>query len=536
MRPYLYLRRWWRRTSPGSRTATTLATCVIVALVAWAFSPTGDERTTVGQTGTAAGVSDGAAGSGSAAAGSASPAPAADAAAAAAPTSGGNAGGGTSASAGGAAAPGGNEGGASGGGSASAKTSAARGCLSAPSGTPGVTDKNITVAASIVDLAGPIGNSAAGLGSADEIIRMAQAVTNDINARGGVQCRTITLKTYKVNPLSQDQQQAQCLQIGQDRPLVVADIGGFAFPQGSYGCIPRQKIPLVEILSVTQSELRRFSPYLAATNSELGSAMRTLANALKERGWFDGAKGFKKLGLLYDDCNTEVNGFLDAALAKVGITSAQISKYVFQCPSSGFAPPNEVSQAVTQHRLAGVTNVIGLTGSGSFNSYTDVAQGQGFRPKYAVSDYQGFILSQAGPLAASGNRDNFDRAIAITQTRYGQDATPGIKQDPGTLRCQAVLVKGGFAAGDVFQKGGGLVCSELWAVEVAVKHAQAITREAILPGLFKAGTVQLSFPLADATYRAPLKLAGGDTWWPVEWQKGDGKWHVLDQTRRPSWP
>ena len=46
----------------------------------------------------------------------------------------------------------------------------------------------------------------------------------------------------------------------------------------------------------------------------------------------------------------------------------------------------------------------------------------------------------------------------------------------------------------------------------------------------------MSFPLADATYRSPLKLTGGDTWWPVEWHKEDGKWHVLDRTRKPSWP
>jgi len=292
----------------------------------------------------------------------------------------------------------------------------------------------------------------------------------------------------------------------------------------------------VEILSVTPTEVRKFSPYLASTNSDLASGMRTLANGLNGRGWFDAAKGFKKLGLLYDDCNPEVNGYLDAALTRIGVSLAQASKYVFQCPGAGFPPPSEASQAVTKHRLDGVTNVIAIVGSGSFNSYTNIAQGQGFHPKYAVSDYQGFILTQAGPLGASGSRDNFDHGIAITQTRYGQESTPGIKQDPGTLRCQAVLVKGGFAASDVFQKGGGLMCTEFWAAVSALTHAPALTREAVLQGLFAAGTVQFSFPLADATYRAPLKLAGGDTWWPVEWRKEDGKWHVLDPTRRPSWP
>lgn len=539
MRPYLYLRRWWRRTTSANRAMTSVALCVVVALVAWIFAPTGkDDVTSVRGVarGTAAGGNAGTAESGTANE-AAGVAPAASGETAGDAVTGGT-GGVTPAAAGGATAggTGGTTSAAAGGASSAGGAGKAAGCVAAQSGTPGITDKTISVAAALVDLAGPIGNSAAGLGSADELARMTQAVAADINARGGLQCRNVTVKTYKVNPLSQDQQHAACLQIAQDRPFIAIDLGAFAFPQGAYDCIPQQKVPLVDALSVLPSELKRFSPYLSSVNSELGSAMRTLANGLKARGWFDASKGFKKLGLLYDDCSPEVNGYLDAALAKVGITSSQISKFVFQCPSGGFAPPNEIAQAATQHRLAGVTNVIPLTGQGSFNPYTSAAEGQGFRPKYAVNDYQGFILTQSGPLGSSVNRDNFDRAIAITQTRYGQEATPGIQQDAGTLRCQRVLVKAGFTPDYVFQKGGGIVCSQMWAVEAAVKHARALTREAALPGLFTAGTVQLSFPLADATYRSPLKLAAGDTWWPVEWHKEDGKFHVLDATRRPSWP
>jgi hypothetical protein len=104
-----------------------------------------------------------------------------------------------------------------------------------------------------------------------------------------------------------------------------------------------------------------------------------------------------------------------------------------------------------------------------------------------------------------------------------------------TLRCQAVLTKAGLPANDVYM-GGGLICAELWAVEAALRHTPALSRESVLSGLFGAGLLQLPFPYSDATFRPPLKLDGGDTWWPVAWDKTCTCWRVLDATRHPSWP
>ena len=46
MRPYLYLRRWWRRTTSANRAMTSVALCVVVAVVAWIFAPTGGNDVT----------------------------------------------------------------------------------------------------------------------------------------------------------------------------------------------------------------------------------------------------------------------------------------------------------------------------------------------------------------------------------------------------------------------------------------------------------------------------------------------------------
>jgi len=516
--PYLQLRLWWRRAPYANKLATSLTLAIVVAVAAWILIPTGgDDATNVTGVDAAEGatVAPGDATSGVGAPAVTTPTATGDAAT----------GGGAAAST--------NPTAAAGRGTGSVATaSGGTACLQAPSGTPGVTDKEIVFGYGYANLAGPIGNSAVGLGSPDEYKRLAQAVVDDINARGGVQCRKVVLKVYEGNPVNQDQTRATCLQVGQDRPFLFADSGAFAYPLGAYGCLPQQKIPVVTPAMILGSEVSKFSPYLTSVASDSPTEMRDVALGGAQQGFFDPAKGFKKLGLLYEDCTPEVNRDLDAGLARAGVPSGQTSKYVFSCPSSGFAPPNEMSQAVTQFKLAGVTHVIPLTGGGSFKPFTEIANSQGFKPRYLITNYNGLIITSATSLQP--NPDNFDGSLAISTGSYGMDTTPGVQPDPGTRRCQAVIAKAGLPPDFVWGKQGGQVCSVLWTAEVAIKHARTLTREAALPGLFNAGSVQLAFPNPDTTFKAPAKFFGGDTWSTVQWHKDCSCWRILEPNRKPS--
>lgn len=492
----------------------TLAGIALFALAAWILVPTG------GDAGQVDGVSAGAGGTGAATT--------TNALSQQVPGSVPN-----SAVPGGSAATNGTSGGAAqgtSGGSSSQTGAATSTCAKTPSGPSGVTDKTITVAVSVLNVAGPVGNSAAGLASPDDLKKMAQAIADDINERGGVQCRTIALRFYEGNPLSQDQQHATCLQIAQDHPLVTVDMGAYAYPPGAYNCIAQMKIPMIANALVLPSEVDRFYPYLATSQSDTDTVMRDTALGLKQRGWFDPGQGFKKLGLLVDDCSPEVNRQLDTYLGRAGVPSTAISKYTFACAGSGGAPPNEMSAAVSQHRLDGVTNVIPLTGGLSFNEYTNIANAQGFKPKYAVTEYEGLVFSAVGP--ASPQPDNFDGAVAMSILRYGQESAP--QQDAATQRCQAILTKAGYPADWVFQKGGGIGCDVIWIAEAAIRHAPSLTREALVPSLFGAGLVPLPFPATDTMFKAPKKLFGGDTWWPIQWHKDCSCWRPLEPGRHPS--
>jgi hypothetical protein len=349
MTPLLQLRLWWRRGSAAERLSATIAVIIVVALAAWALAPT-DTKEASSSVSTNAPT-------GAAAAGDATASSTPDTVANG--TGNGTA---TGATPGATSTGGGATSGPTAGGGAAASQSSGPSCLPTPSGVPGVTDKTIQLGIPVLDLAGPIGNSAAGQAAADDLIKISQAVIDDINGRGGVQCRQLTAKFYKLNPINPDGGRAGCLSVIQDHPALVVDLGGFAFPQSAYLCIPQQKIPIVTLSSVLASETSKYAPYLASPSPDATTMMRDAAFGMRDRGFFDPAKGFKKLGLLYDECSTEVNKALDDYLAKAGITGA--SKFTFPCPPNGFGSPADMAQAAAQHKRDGVTHVIPLTGSG----------------------------------------------------------------------------------------------------------------------------------------------------------------------------
>ena len=533
MTPLLQLRLWWRRGSGAERLASVLATGVIIALAAWVLVPTDsddDGATTVGAGAGPAGVEGGDDGNLDPEAGEV---PLGEDGQPVAGGGGGSGGGSTASGGGGSARD--TSGGTSGGSANEAGgQNGAPECLEAPDGTPGVKDDEIFIAVGLLELAGPIGNSAAGQAESGEMQRIAETIIADINARGGVQCRQLVAKFYRGNPINPEQTRATCLEIIQDRPFMVADAGAFAFPQGAYNCLPQQKVPALVTGNLLNSEIQKFAPYLASPSGGAEVAMRDVAFGARDLGLFDPAKGFKKLGLLFDDCSPEYNGYLEASLAKVGMSGDKISKYVFPCPSGGFAPANQMSQAVIQHQRDGVTHVIPLTGGGSFKPYTEIAEGQRFRPKYILTDYQGIIITSASSLRP--NENNFGAAVGITTGRLGQDTTPGFQHDPATQRCIDIVRKAGFGPEYATTKGGGGMCNVLTATVAAINGARALTREAVLPGLFNAGPVSFGYPADTTTYEAPAKFHGGDTWWSINYTRECSCWRVPDPTRRPSYP
>jgi hypothetical protein len=535
MSQYLQFRSWLHDSSPAEKKLAAGVLVVALGLVGWALTPSGGPEAssvaagggpaagtaaagTRGATGPAAGSASGPAG---AAPGVGSGEPPAAGGGAAAPGAGGTAGP--------AGAPAGGAPGAPAAGAASP-------CGQLTSTDTGVTPTQIKVADVLLNLAGAIGNSAVEQPSPQIQQQMAQAVVDDINSHGGVACRKLSVTFYEANPIDPTSTQNVCLQIQQAG--VFAVIGGFAYPQGANDCLAQKKIPVVANLGPTPSEAKQDYPYYASISPDAVQDYKNAILGMKDRGFFTAGQGFQKLAILEDDCSVEVNQAVYNFLLQAGVPAGKIVKNDFSCPSGGFASPGDMSNFATQDNLQHVTNVVEVTGGGSFKEFTSAAQSQGYKPKYLVSNYDGFMITATG--STGPDPHNFDGTIATTTSKFGESSTPGLT-DPATQACIALFARHGLPAAYItgsFYGGGN--CDTFGLFAAAAAHDPGPTRAGLAQGMGQVGRFNEAFPTADAIYRAPgpytpVKVTGGDFWWAVRFSASCTCWKVIDPTLHPSY-
>jgi hypothetical protein len=534
---YLQFRSWLRDSSSAEKKLAAAVLVVVLGLVGWALVPSGGS-----------GGGSLASGSGGTVAGSGRTAPSAGTPGSQ-PTAAGGAGTPGATSSAGAGAPGagaaGGAGGAAGGAAAGAAGSTGAGGAAGAAASPcgqltntdtGVTSSQIKVADILLNLAGAIGNSAVAQPSPQIQQQMAQAVVDDINAHGGVQCRKLSVSFYEANPIDPTSTQNVCLQVQQAG--VFAVIGGFAYPQGANDCLAQQKIPLVANLGPTPSEGRQYYPYLMSISPDPVEDYKNAVFGMRDRGYFTAAQGFKKLAILEDDCSPEINQAVYAFVQQAGVSSGQIVKNDFSCPSGGFASPGDMSNFATQDNLAHVTNIVEVTGGGSFKEFTSAAQSQGYKPKYLVSDYNGFMITATGSTGPDPN--NFDGTVTTTTAKYGEFNTPGLS-DAATQACIALFARHGLPASYITGSyyGGGN-CNTFGLFAAAAGHDPGLTRAGLVQGLAQVGRFNEAYPNADSIYAAPgattpVKVTGGDFWWTVQFRASCTCWKVIDPTFHPSY-
>lgn len=544
MSQYLQFRSWLRTSSAAEKQLAVVVTVIVLALVGWALVPTGGPAAgslAAAGTGVSAGSRQGVSPGGSAAASQATgtgPGGAAGPASvgSAVPGGGGSGGVGVSGAAG-AAAGGGATAAVGGGGGAPAGgggQSAACGQLS--STDTGVTPTQVKVADILLNLAGAIGNSAVAQPSPQVQQQMAQAVIDEINAHGGVACRKLVANFYPANPIDPNSTQNVCLQIQQAG--VFAVIGGFAFPQGANDCLAQHKIPVVGNIAPTPGEMKQYYPYLMSISPDPVRDYRNAILGMRDRGFFTAGQGFKKVAILEDDCSTEIDQAVYADILQAGVPSSQIVKNEFSCPSGGFASPSDMGNFATQDNLSHVSNVVVVTGGGSFKEYSNAAKGQGYKPKYLVANYQGFLVTATG--GTGPDPANFDGTIVTTDTRFGENNTPGLT-DPATQACVALFARHGLPASYITGTYlGGDNCNLFELFAAAAAHDPGLTRAGLATGLGQVGRFNEAFPNADSIYRAPdvlapVKMTGGDFWWTIQFSASCTCWKVIDPTVHSSY-
>lgn len=349
------------------------------------------------------------------------------------------------------------------------------GCVSPPGSARGITPSEIRIAVTLTNIVGPAANSVFGVATPDQQRAWYEAVIGAINASGGVACRKLVPRYFPANPADQNNLQQTCLDIAEAGVFAEIDNGSYAnYPQKQ--CFAQHQIPYFGAYFLTRSEKERFYPYLF-NMAEYDTLARNTILGLRQRGFFDPAAGFKKLGFLYHDCD---KGLVDTALtaiAQAGVPSSQLVTYNVGCPTT-FASPADLAQAVLRFRQSGVTHVSFVNFVGDFSNFTNVAEQQGFRPRLRRARRGAHRHQLREPASECRQHRRRDSDHGVPQRRgahAGDDPEPGngqVRRDlpvaglaphlPATRRCRlrlqpAVDVPGGGEqrSGAVARRPGG---------------------------------------------------------------------------------
>ena len=523
MTPFQQFRFWARRAPIAQRLSAGAGAVLVVAVLAWLVVPTshnaasskvstGAGRTSSATAGAAAGnptASSGAAGGTQSAGGAASGAPSAGAANTAQP--------------GGAAAP-------------VAGSSGGAGCVPPSGSDQGVTDSEIKIGVILIQAIGPTANEAFGVPPPAEQQKNYEQVIDDVNASGGVACRKLVAQFFTPNAVDQSSLQQACLDIAQAGVFAVVDDGGYtAYPQLAK-CFPEAQLPTWAAYAIPQKLQEQYYPYLFSGSGVVDVVQRNFVFALNQQGWFGAGNGFKKLGVLYRDCSPEFFPQFVDYLHQIGLQDGQIRSYNFGCSgATPFGNPSDISQAVQDFKINGVTHVTFLDDNPDFGPFTNVADAQGFRPKYGLSDQN--TIGSANSSTSNYNANNIDGALGITSTRYGEPDTPGLTKNDGTAKCDAIYASQGRPSSSQNQGVPGVACSEIWALAASINHAPALQRDALAAGLQAVGSIDWSYPYGPADFTGQQTTTGGQFWRTVQFSAGCRCWQVAgDPTFQSSFP
>lgn len=486
MRPFQQFRLWARRAPIGERVGAAAVALIAVALVSWLLvSPSKDDSPSASANVEAA---NGAAGAGDAAGATASTV----------------ADGSTTSIAG---TTGSGTGRVAGSGSRSSTGGGGR-CVSPPGSDQGISEREVRIAMLLVDLAGPAANNTFNVPSADNQKADYEAVIDDINANGGVVCRKLVPVWFTINPLDQANLQQTCLDIAEAKVFYVNDLGGYAAFPALTDCYPQRQLPFFEGNMLPQSALDKGYPYMFAAASqdiEYFNAVHSLAQS----GWFDPAKGFKKLGYLYRDCSPELPQKMQRWLRDVGVPASQIVTYNIGCPVAPTSPSDDAN-AVIKFQSSGVTNVLVSMAESDWTTFTGIAQRQSYKPRYAMPD-QAISFSAYGSQPPDWN--NADGTIVVTQYRFGEEHTPGYPRSSGTERCAEIVKARGRPDPYNEQIGmSGVACNQLAFFVAAIGNAPTLKRDALVAGLRASPPFDFSYPYGPATFPTPRTTHAGNFW------------------------
>jgi hypothetical protein len=387
----------------------------------------------------------------------------------------------------------------------------------------GVTKDQVLIGVIIYDL-GAL-NPGLGLDPQADQVRFYNALIDQYNQAGGIQCRRIVAKYYSDPVLDTSSNRQACLQMAQDG--VFAVMSNF-FGAAEATCPARQGIPNIWTTPAHVPDLRQLNPFIFTTRADFTTLVRSYVFGLHKYGFFTDVG---RLGLLMDSCYSDINDAAFANLAQLGYPREAISVYNYGC-GGAITTPDAHFAAALQMKRDKVTHLMSVS-YGNAGPFAGAAADQGYRPRYGLMDDNGAVLIQAAnpPVDPS-----LDGAIMITADATGAENTPGQAFGQATQDCVAASRAAG--SGSPLEPGTtaaplrGLGCANIQLFKALAERTYPLTRRGLAGSFATLGSVDLSFPAGKNDFRDPEIPAGGQFWRAMRYENGctcfklvDGQWH-----------
>ena len=409
----------------------------------------------------------------------------------------------------------------------------------APSGRLTATDRGVSAEAIkvgfVVTNFGPASEAGFGAGGTfrKDISRVVDALVDHANKNGGVLGRRIHAVKVSVDPLSEEDQRLKCLQLTETEGVfAVMDTFGFSTETGTACVTAERKTLLVNGNPGSSQHIRRTFPYTVSVQKDDNRKMKDLAYASKAAGFFDPAKGFKKLGIFGDNCSPSVfespTDGLHAYLTAVGVKGW--SEFRVDCSVDGFQRGG--AEAVLRFNQDGVTHVLLAGRPPAVEPYLLAAKNARYYPEYFAGDYLNLAI---GGLTTKYEPEGFHGALGVTTTHAGEGVM-GKPLPPLVQTCSKILTDRGLAPitfappDDMGDDLEALTLCEnfLLFLQVGKSTGPNLTRSTWVDALsavgdFRPGTVDL------ARFDRRGKMTGGDTMKLIKWDRDCKCWKQISE-------
>ena len=252
-----------------------------------------------------------------------------------------------------------------------------------------------------------------------------QAYVDWANSTGGINGRKITAVWSKYDVTNGDSQQQSCLELTQDNH-VFAVIGGYSFPAANVCVVDTNKTLMVDNNAFTIDEVYRSGRHA----SIFMKASRMMANFAK-RAADEGLIRGKKIGILDDLGGDPTKSVINALANEVKTQGGTVvHESILSGDFSSGSP--RVPVEVNQMRTAGAEVVLLLSSPLYGTQFVQEANGQGWNPTYAGSDWDVWYTDTG----AQNMPDNFN-GYSFTTVRTGE-ARFGFPEPAKSVQCRQI--------------------------------------------------------------------------------------------------